>query len=31
MRLDKVMQANIGSVHRLCKLVIPDMADAGGQ
>ena len=27
---DKVMQANIGSVHRLCKLVIPDMADAGG-
>ena len=28
---DKVMQANIGSVHRLCKLVIPDMADAGGR
>ena len=27
---DKVMQANIGSVHRLCKLTIPDMADSGG-
>lgn len=27
---DKVMHANIGSVHRLCKLVIPGMAKAGG-
>ena len=27
---DKVMNANIGSVHRLCQLVIPQMADAGG-
>lgn len=27
---DKVMHANIGSVHRLCQLVIPDMAEAGG-
>lgn len=27
---DKVMHANIGSVHRLCQLVIPGMADAGG-
>jgi NAD(P)-dependent dehydrogenase (short-subunit alcohol dehydrogenase family) len=27
---DKVMHANIGSVHRLCKLVLPDMADSGG-
>ena len=27
---DKVMHANIGSVHRLCKLVIPGMAEAGG-
>ncbi|HBW83501.1 MAG: short-chain dehydrogenase [Gammaproteobacteria bacterium] len=26
---DKVMQANIGSVHRLCKLVMPDMAGSG--
>lgn len=27
---DKVMHANIGSVHRLCQLVIPGIADAGG-
>lgn len=27
---DKVMNANIGSVHRLCQLVIPGMAEAGG-
>ena len=27
---DKVMHANIGSVHRLCQLVIPGMADSGG-
>ena len=27
---DKVMHANIGSVHRLCKLVIPGMAEVGG-
>lgn len=27
---DKVMRANVGSVHRLCRLVIPDMAEAGG-
>lgn len=27
---DKVMHANIGSVHRLCKLIIPGMAEAGG-
>ena len=27
---DKVMHANIGSVHRLCQLVLPDMAAAGG-
>ena len=27
---DKVMHANIGSVHRLCRLVIPHMAKAGG-
>ena len=27
---DKIMQANIGSVHRLCQLVIPGMADSGG-
>ena len=27
---DKVMHANIGSVHRLCQLVIPGMADNGG-
>jgi NAD(P)-dependent dehydrogenase (short-subunit alcohol dehydrogenase family) len=27
---DKVMHANIGSVHRLCQLVLPDMAKAGG-
>jgi len=27
---DKVMHANIGSVHRLCQLVIPSMAESGG-
>lgn len=27
---DKVMHANIGSVHRLCQLVIPGMAERGG-
>lgn len=27
---DKVMHANIGSVHRLCQLVIPGMAAKGG-
>ncbi len=27
---DKVMHANIGSVHRLCQLVIPGMAQSGG-
>lgn len=27
---DKVMHANIGSVHRLCRLVMPGMAEAGG-
>ncbi len=27
---DKVMHANIGSVHRLCQLVIPGIAEAGG-
>ena len=27
---DKVMHANIGSVHRLCQLVIPRMAERGG-
>ena len=27
---DKVMNANIGSVHRLCQLVIPSMAESGG-
>lgn len=27
---DKIMHANIGSVHRLCQLVIPDMAARGG-
>jgi len=27
---DKVMHANIGSVHRLCQLVIPGMAKRGG-
>ncbi|MSR11270.1 MAG: SDR family oxidoreductase [Gammaproteobacteria bacterium] len=27
---DKVMHANIGSVHRLCQLVIPGMAGKGG-
>ena len=27
---DKVMHANIGSVHKLCQLVIPSMAGNGG-
>ena len=27
---DKVMNANIGSVHRLCQLVLPAMAERGG-
>lgn len=27
---DKVMHANIGSVHRLCQLVIPNMKNLGG-
>ena len=27
---DKVMHANIGSVHRLCKLIIPSMAENDG-
>jgi NAD(P)-dependent dehydrogenase (short-subunit alcohol dehydrogenase family) len=27
---DKVMHANIGSVHRLCQLAIPEMAENGG-
>ena len=27
---DKVMHANIGSVHRLCQLAIPSMAENGG-
>jgi len=27
---DKVMHANIGSVHRLCQLAIPGMAENGG-
>lgn len=27
---DKVMHANIGSVHRLCQLVLPAMAELGG-
>ena len=27
---DKVMHANIGSVHRLCQLVIPNMKKLGG-
>lgn len=27
---DKVMNANIGSVHRLCQLAIPGMAEKGG-
>ena len=27
---DKIMQANIGSVHRLCQLVIPGIAESGG-
>ncbi len=27
---DKVMHANIGSVHRLCQLAIPGMAERGG-
>ena len=27
---DKIMHANIGSVHRLCQLVIPGIAESGG-
>jgi NAD(P)-dependent dehydrogenase (short-subunit alcohol dehydrogenase family) len=27
---DKIMRANIGSVHKLCQLVLPGMAKAGG-
>lgn len=27
---DKVMRANIGSVHKLCQLAMPGMAEAGG-
>lgn len=27
---DKVMHANIGSIHRLCRMVIPGMAEDGG-
>ncbi len=27
---DKVMHANIGSIHRLCRMVIPGMAENGG-
>ena len=27
---DKIMNANIGSAHRLCQLVLPAMADKGG-
>ncbi|MCB1670636.1 MAG: glucose 1-dehydrogenase [Gammaproteobacteria bacterium] len=27
---DKIMHANIGSVHRLCQLAIPGMAERGG-
>ena len=27
---DKVMHANIGSVHRLCQLTLPGMAETGG-
>ena len=27
---DKVMHANIGSIHRLCRMVIPAMAEHGG-
>lgn len=27
---DKIMNANIGSAHRLCQLVIPGMAERGG-
>jgi NAD(P)-dependent dehydrogenase (short-subunit alcohol dehydrogenase family) len=27
---EKIMHANIGSVHRLCQLVIPDMAEGDG-
>jgi len=27
---DKVMRTNIGSVHRLCQLVLPGMAEVGG-
>ncbi len=27
---DKIMRANIGSVHKLCQLVLPGMAEKGG-
>ena len=27
---DKVMHANVGSIHRLCRMVIPGMAENGG-
>lgn len=27
---DKIMHANIGSVHRLCQLILPSMAENGG-
>ena len=27
---DKVMHANIGSIHRLCRMVLPGMAENGG-
>ena len=27
---DKVMHANVGSIHRLCRMVIPGMAESGG-
>ncbi len=27
---DKIMRANIGSAHRLCQMVIPEMAQRGG-
>lgn len=27
---DKIMNANVGSIHRLCQLVIPAMAEKGG-
>ncbi|MCY4265976.1 MAG: glucose 1-dehydrogenase [Gammaproteobacteria bacterium] len=27
---DKILNANIGSVHRMCQLAIPEMAESGG-